>query len=79
MMNELANSANIPSFMKMRELREFVNENGLFYAHVRNGKIAIYADRYHYKRLGFVFVEDSKSCLGRYALGIYLLYERVDG
>ena len=53
----------IPSSMTMRELRDFANENGVFYSHVygsNNGKVAIYKDRYRYRRIGFTIVTDYK-------------------
>ena len=46
--------------MTMLQLKEFVNKNGLFYCHIPGSKnlVAIYKDRYHYVKLGCVFVKD---------------------
>lgn len=46
--------------MTMLQLKEFVNKNGLFYYHIPGSKnlVAIYKDRYHYVKLGCVFVKD---------------------
>lgn len=52
----------IPNTMTMRELRNFANKNGLWYCHVygTKGDVLIYADRYHFKKLGKTFVTDYK-------------------
>ena len=52
----------IPKEMTMMELRDFTVENGLYYSIVHYGKklVAIYEDRYHYKKMSVVHVPDYK-------------------
>lgn len=52
----------IPPEMTMVELRDFANENGVYYHHAWNteNKVLIYKDRYHDSLLGHTFVKDYK-------------------
>jgi len=46
--------------MKMLQLKKFVNDNNLFYQRVPGSKnlVAIYYDRYHNEKLGYILVKD---------------------
>ena len=46
--------------MTMLQLRKFVNDNNLFYQRVPGSRnlVAIYYDRYHNEKLGYVLVKD---------------------
>lgn len=46
--------------MTMLQLKRFVNDNNLFYQRVPRSKnlVAIYYDRYHNEKLGYILVKD---------------------
>ena len=64
--------------MTMEELRDYVNENGLFYAHLygSKGKVCIYEDRYHNKRIGTVEIIDYKP-IRNYRVMMFASNKRV--
>lgn len=51
---------NLPKRTTMERLRDLCLANGLYYYHVTNtkGRVLVYEDRYHYRKVGEVEVTD---------------------